>query len=97
VRWFIVGESPVIQSDNPARDIVGGRRVDFVMILSRPVLIGACDVDECQHSAHRGRRIGIGAEDRQAAGCNLTACSKPSIQSSHRMSPLRVSTANSGL
>lgn len=62
-RWLIVGESPVIQSDNPARDIVGGRRVDFVIILSRHVLIGAGDVDECQHAAHRSRRIGIGAAE----------------------------------
>ena len=63
LHWLVIGKPPCIECDDPARDIVGGRRINGIKLLLWQVLIAAADLGERHHSAHGGRRIGIGVEE----------------------------------
>jgi len=97
VRVTSIWRGASLQSDNPARDIVGAVRVDFVIILSRHILIGAATSTRVSMPAHRAAPVSESAlrSFSKAPDCNLTTCSKPQYKF-QRMSPCGLATAKSG-
>jgi len=94
--WLAVGKAPFVEDDDPVRDLVGCCPQDRITVVH--VLFSPGDVGEQQHSAHRSRRIDIGVE-QLLPGCRtqrdgLLEALDPKRQG---ISPLRVSTENSGL
>lgn len=59
---MIVGDSPCVERDDPARDVVGRHGGHGVAILLLHGVIAAGDLDKCQHSTRRCRCLGIGVE-----------------------------------